>query len=71
MPQLHDLKSTRMNHSKFFLNLKTKSTIIDMTNIFKSHKIKKLYIDDFYGGHLSFFAYYLVAKAIYSKISIK
>ena len=71
MPQLHDLKSTRMNHSKFFLNLKTKSTIIDMTNIFKSHKIKKLYIDDFYGGHLSFFANKLVAKAIYSKISIK
>ena len=71
MPQLHDLKSTSMNHSVFFSNLKSDSLVVDMSEVFKTKQIEKLYIDDFYGGHLSNYANKLVSEALFKKLDLK
>ena len=71
MPQLHDLKSTSMNHSVFFSNLKSNSIVVDMSEIFKTKQIEKLYIDDFYGGHLSSYANKLVSATLFKKLDLK
>ena len=71
IPQLHDLKSTSMNHSVFFSNLKSDSLVVDMSEVFKTKKIETLYIDDFYGGHLSNYANKLVSDALFKKLDLK
>jgi hypothetical protein len=65
MPQLHDLKSTNLNHKFFFSSLNNElDNIIDMTETFQNYNNDELYTDDYYGGHLSEFANELVADKI-------
>ena len=39
--------------------------------IFKTHDIEQLYVDDFYGGHLSHFGNEIVARTLYSNLMLK
>lgn len=71
MPQLHDLKSTPMNHAAFFANLKSCSLVVDMSELFKTEETEKLYVDDFYGGHLSNYGNKLVSETLFDKLDLK
>ena len=42
------------------------SIVVDMSEVFKTKQIEKLYIDDFYGGHLSNYANKLVSSTLFS-----
>ena len=68
-PQLYDLKlKTRVNYQYFFKQLKNQK-IIDLTSSFlKQKNINSLYINDKYGGHLSYKGNKLVAKELIKEI---
>ena len=68
-PQLYDLKlKTRVNYQSFFKNFKNQK-IIDLTsNFLKQKNINSLYINDKYGGHLSYKGNKLVAKELIKEI---
>ena len=62
---MHDLISTNLNHLNYFNELNKKNNnVIDLTKFFKTKKIKDLYIEDSYGGHLSEYGNRLVADKI-------
>ena len=65
-PQLIDIKLKKTNHYyiNYFNSLKTKIDVIDLTNEFKGKDLKKMFINDKYGGHLSKFGNKFVAKII-------
>ena len=65
IPQMHDLISTNLNHLNYFNELNKKNNnVIDLTKFFKTKKIKDLYIEDSYGGHLSEYGNRIVADKI-------
>ncbi|MDC0859395.1 hypothetical protein OAP45_01000, partial [Candidatus Pelagibacter sp.] len=68
-PQLYDLKlKTRNNYQIFFKKFKNEK-IIDLTSIFLNEKnINSLYVNDKYGGHLSYEGNKLVAQELIKKI---
>jgi len=69
-PQLFDLKlKTRKNYQNFFKTFNN-NNIIDLTSVFlKQKNIKKLFINDKYGGHLSKKGNQLVAKELLKKVN--
>ena len=68
-PQLYDLKlETRVNYQSFFKKFKSQK-IIDLTsNFLKQKNISSLYINDKYGGHLSYKGNKFVAKELIKEI---
>ena len=69
-PQLIDIKLKKTNHYyiNYFNSLKTKVDVIDLTNEFKGKDLKKMFINDKYGGHLSKLGNKFVAKIINDKL---
>lgn len=68
IPQLHDLRSTPMYHQEFFETLRIDSEVIDMTKIFSDSNFEELYVDDYYGGHLSVLGNKTVGEILYKRI---
>lgn len=66
-PQKYDLLLRKKNYHNFFINLKKEFNIIDLTKIFQKSKLSKIYLPDQYGGHLSPYGNYIVAKALIKK----
>ena len=58
---------SKKNYQKFFSKLKKEFNIIDLTKIFQKSKLSKIYLPDQYGGHLSPYGNYIVAKALIKK----
>ena len=64
------MKKTNRYYINYFNSLKTKIDLIDLTNEFKEQDLKKMFINDKYGGHLSKHGNKFVAKIINDKLNI-
>ncbi len=77
LPQLHDIfliKKNIPNYQTFFkqLRLENKLNILDITKYFLIEKnLKKMYLEDNYGGHLSEKGNDFIAKQLYKYITKK
>lgn len=71
LPQKYDLFLKKKNYHNFYSDLKKKLNIIDFTEIFKNHNIKKIYLPDQYGGHLSAYGNKIVADTLFKRINFK
>jgi hypothetical protein len=70
-PQLMDLKNNKTNllYTNFFILMKNKINVIDLTPHFKNKNLDKLFTNDKYGGHLSVFGNKFVSNIIKKKLN--
>lgn len=69
IPQLLDLKLIKNSqfppYAEFFHNLKSELNVVDLTEIFLKHEpFETLYVNDQYGGHLSYYGNSLVSSEL-------
>jgi hypothetical protein len=68
MPQLMDLKLIRNEghapYADFFHSLRSKINVVDLTDKFLGQPFERLYVNDQYGGHLSYYGNTLVSQEV-------
>ena len=67
-PQLFDLNNFKssINYRNFFESLKKEYNVYDLSSYFKKQNYANFYLNDRYGGHLSYNGNKVVSKLLYN-----
>jgi len=74
MPQLIDILMCRdrpVPYGRFFEELKTDISVIDLTERLRSRNLRELYVEDGYGGHFSTRGNELLSEYIYDELCVQ